>query len=389
MTLKRIFFFSGSEYWRYDWMLNGAKADTVDATKYPRSISGPWPGLFASGIDAAFCWRNGKVYFFSGDRYSRYDARLDRVDDNYPKSIGDNWGGVRAAGFDSGIDAALHWGNGQVYWFKGDKYIRLANSATGWAIDGDYPKQIGPNWPGVAGTGFERDLSGCVNWGDGNIYWFKGDQYIRLTEKPAPLGKSMDDDNFPKQIADAWPGVPTTGFESCVEWPYAEVAAGTFSMPSGAQAVSVAGGRKQASFAMNIDFVNSPDPVACAVGEYRQQVRGAFTRLGVDQLFQLANPSGGAPRAFHRTEFREDGIVAPPAGVTTFYGHRNDAAGNADANDQYLPDRLTGCQYRGLDTPGLPNIAGRGLTAEFMGEAMDRGTAESLQSATWTVTIPE
>lgn len=387
MTLKRIFFFSGSEYWRYDWTLNGVTVDNVDP-RYPRAISGFWPGLFVSGIDAAFCWRNGKVYFFSGSQYSRYDALLDRVDAGYPRSIAGSWGGVRGTAFESGIDAALHWGNGQVYWFKGDQYIRLANTSTGWTIEAGYPKSIRSNWPGVAGTGFERDLSGCVNWGDGNIYWFKGDQYARFTEKPAPQGKSMDA-GYPKMIADAWPGVPTTGFESCVEWPYAEVAAGTFAMPSGAQAVSVVGGRKQASFAMNIDFVNSPDPAACAVGEYRQRVRGAFTRGGVDQLFQLANPSGGPPVAFHRTEFREDGIVAPPAGITTFYGHRHDPAGNADGNDQYLPQRDTGCRYRGLDTPGLPNVAGQGLTAEFLGEAMDQATLEVLQSSTWTVTIAE
>jgi len=396
VTLKQIYFFSGSEYWRYDWALGGVTLDRVDLTKYPRSIAGPadpalrrwWPGLFSSGIDAAFCWRNGKVYLFSGDRYVRYDARLDAVDPGYPRSIGDNWKGVRAAGFDKDIDAALHWGNGQVYWFKKDKYLRLANTSTGWAVEPGYPKAIGANWPGVAGTGFERDISGCVNWGDGNNYWFKGDQFIRLTEKPAPQGKSMDP-GYPKMIADAWPGVPTTGFEACVEWPYAEVDAGTFAMPSGAQTVSSVAGRKQASFAMNVDFVDTPHPVACAVGEYRQRVRGAFTRLGVDQLFQLANPNGGPPVAFHRTEFREDGVVAPPAGITMFYGHRDDPAGNADPNDQYLPQRDTGCQYRGLDTPGVPDIAGRGLTVEFEGSAMDRAAGEVLQSANWTVTIPE
>jgi len=70
-------------------------------------------------------------------------------------------------------------------------------------------------------------------------------------------------------------------------------------------------------------------------------------------------------------------------------GVSNDPAGNADPNDQYLPQRDTGCQYRGLDTPGVPDIAGRGLTVEFEGSAMDRAAGEVLQSANWTVTIPE
>ena len=79
--------------------------DRVDAG-YPK-VPGEdgWFGLWKTGVDAALRHpTNGKVYFFKGSEYARYDLQRDRVDPGYPKKIGvDGWFGV----WQTGIDAAL------------------------------------------------------------------------------------------------------------------------------------------------------------------------------------------------------------------------------------------------------------------------------------------
>ena len=341
VTTKRVFFFSGSEYWRFD-----VAADTVPF-QYPRQISGPWPGLFTSGVDAAFPWQNSKVYFFSGSEYSRYDALLDRVDSGYPKPI---------AG----------------------------------------------NWPGVAGTGFEHGIDAAINWGNGNRYWFKADQYIRMIEDSA--GTKTMDAGYPKPMAGNWAGVPT-GVDAAVEWPLAELAAGTFQVPTarsgwvGPAPQADGSNRWGESFRMEVDFVGtSPHPTMCSAGEYRQLVRGSFSLQNpitgaMDAIeHHLPNMAGGAPILMQGApaagaasdNFLEDGHV----GGHWQYGHRRDPATNPGPHNQFLPDRDTGCQYRGTDFPSLSWTPGTpyAVALDFRGSAVDSATAgEILATVDWSV----
>ncbi len=96
-------------YIRYD-----IKADRSDPG-YPKGINqSRWPGLWKSGIDAAINWGNGKAYFFKGNEYIRYDIKADRSDPGYPKKITQSrWPGL----WKSGTDAATNWGTGKAYFF--------------------------------------------------------------------------------------------------------------------------------------------------------------------------------------------------------------------------------------------------------------------------------
>jgi Hemopexin len=41
-------------------------------------------------VDSAVLWPNGKIYFFSGDKYFRYDVANEAVDPDYPLPIQDH-----------------------------------------------------------------------------------------------------------------------------------------------------------------------------------------------------------------------------------------------------------------------------------------------------------
>ena len=194
----KVYFFNGGAYARYD-----RGTDRADEG-YPLSVGTQWAGMtaagFDSGFDAALNYESGKVYFFSGGNYLRYDVAADRVDDGYPLPIAGQWPGLAEAGFAHRIDAALNWGNGKVYFFSGGNYVRYDMAAD--KVDDGYPLPIARQWPGLAEAGFDADLDAAVNWGNGKIFFFKGDRYVRYD-----MATDTADDGYPLPIAGNWPGL--------------------------------------------------------------------------------------------------------------------------------------------------------------------------------------
>jgi hypothetical protein len=147
-------------------------------------------------------------------------------------------------------------------------------------------------------------------------------------------------------------------------------------------------------FNMEIDFDSSTPGSVCSCGEYRQLIRGSFTANGTTLVHLLPNPAGGTPvkllprpaAGSASDNYLEDGIPSPPSGTNVYYGHRSE--GSTDSTDTYLPDRATGCQYRGNDFPGL--TAGTGTTVtidlDFRGQAVDTCNMNNcVQQNDWTV----
>lgn len=187
----KAYFFKGAQYLRYD-----PGADKTDAG-YPRPIAGNWPGFpasFASGVNAAVVWGNGKVYFFKGNQYLRYDIASDKVDPGYPKPIAGNWPGLWA----DNIGAAVAWPNGKAYFFKGSQYIRY-DIATDKADPG-YPRAIAGSWPGLPAS-FAAGVDAAVVWNNGKAYFFKGSEYLRYD-----IASDKADAGYPKPIKGNWPG---------------------------------------------------------------------------------------------------------------------------------------------------------------------------------------
>jgi hypothetical protein len=203
--ITEAYFILGSGYVRYD-----AGADAVDPG-YPKPIAGNWSRFseigFQDGIDAAVEWPNGKAYFFKGALYARYDIAGNRIELGYPLSIGDQWAGLAAAGFAEGIDAAVNWGNGKVYFFKGDQYVRYDIAAD--QADDGFPVHISDGWAGFAAAGFGSGLDTAVNWGNGKAYFFKGGLYLRYD-----IAADQMDDGYPQPISSGWPTLAAAGFGS-------------------------------------------------------------------------------------------------------------------------------------------------------------------------------
>jgi matrix metalloproteinase-14 (membrane-inserted) len=187
----KAYFFKGSQYSRYDM-----KSDRTDPG-YPKQISNEtWPGVpWHEGIDAAVNWGNGKVYFFKGGEYVRYDVKADRVDPGYPKPINsETWPGLP---WRDGVDAVVNWYNGKVYFFRGGEYVRYDVKAD--RVDPGYPKSLS-NWSGVP---WPDGVDAAANWKNGKVYFFKRNSYVRFDVKSDRV-----DSGYPKPISDeTWPGL--------------------------------------------------------------------------------------------------------------------------------------------------------------------------------------
>lgn len=153
-------------------------------------------------IDAAIEWGNGKAYFFRGDQYVRYNTMTQSVEGG-PKPIAGNWPGL----FATDIDAAVNWGQGKIYFFKGDRYSRYDVFAD--RVDDGYPKPIAGHWPKLWTSGIDA----AVNWWNGKAYFFKGSEYLRYD-----IGADKVDDGYPKPIAGQWAGLFDRDIDACINW---------------------------------------------------------------------------------------------------------------------------------------------------------------------------
>ncbi|MEH6450467.1 MAG: hemopexin repeat-containing protein [Oleispira sp.] len=198
---NKAYFFKGNQYYRYD-----LSADKVD-DGYPKDLSASsWPGLekftdSAANIDAAINWGNGKAFFFKGEQYIRYDIAADKADEGYPMNIAADWPGLeKFEGGAQNIDAAVEWSNGVVYFFKGNQYIKYDKSAdkTQWS----YPRFISiDSWDGL--QIWPANIDAALYVGSSQAYMFKEGQYVRFNPV---LDKVID--GYPKKIDNStWNGM--------------------------------------------------------------------------------------------------------------------------------------------------------------------------------------
>lgn len=190
----KFYFFRGGLYSRVDG------DDRVMDSGYPRSIAdnwGNWPTSWGNdGIDAAINWDGVSAYFFRGSQYVKVDIASKTVLAGYPKTTSTFWHNW-PSGWTS-VDAAVDWGNGKYYFFRGDKYLRYDKGND--SVDPGYPLTISDHWPGL----FSANIDSAFNDGDGKAYFFNGNVYDRVDIDD---GEHDIDDGYPANIVGNWPGV--------------------------------------------------------------------------------------------------------------------------------------------------------------------------------------
>jgi Domain of unknown function (DUF4157) len=147
---------------------------------------------------------------------------------------------------------------------------------------------------------------------------------------------------------------PSSKYKACVK---------RADIPGGLSNLAAMPGMLAGFFKMEIDWHEDDPNCACCCGEYRQFVRGFIKINGTKQTKKLFNG-----KSLSETDWNEDSDEANHA-----YGHRDLSE---EVNDKFIPDRKSGCLYRGFDTPGIddPAVAGKHveMVLEFKGQTFDR-----------------
>lgn len=184
----KLYFFRGRNYVRYDF--DKRRPDPG----YPREINGNWPSI-EPHLDAAVAWPDGTADFFHGNGFQRLLASSKQPIGG-PHYTARLWKGLPLS-FRVGVDAVLHWPNGKVYIFQGERYLRFGSRFH--SLDEGYPKSIAQNWPGLWKQGVETGFVAP----DGKAYFFRGGEYIRYD-----IDLDRADPDFPKPVEPDWPGLP-------------------------------------------------------------------------------------------------------------------------------------------------------------------------------------
>jgi len=142
-------------------------------------------------IDAAINWGNGSAYFFKGKEF--IEINLNTNHSSGVKRINKkNWPGLEGL---KKIEAAENFGQGLAYFFSGDQFL-VYDVKKKAPLDG-YPRTIkSQDFPGLEKfEGGASNFDAVVNWGNGKVYFFKGEEYIRFDIK-----NHKADPDFPKTL---------------------------------------------------------------------------------------------------------------------------------------------------------------------------------------------
>lgn len=153
---------------------------------------------------------------------------------------------------------------------------------------------------------------------------------------------------------------------------------GTANLPSGTLPATLNGGKLGADWNMSADFTGDPPvPAICGpCGEYRQYVKGTFTKNGSAVRHDLC----GTP--LDPSNYNEDcGVFG---GRQLKYGYHSIQFANSNFS---RPDQATGFRWDGYDYPGIRGSSGDqlGVSLQFMGSLIDTCNGATLGGSTWSV----
>uniref|UniRef100_H3CTT6 Matrix metallopeptidase 15 n=1 Tax=Tetraodon nigroviridis TaxID=99883 RepID=H3CTT6_TETNG len=133
----KFVFFKDDQFWLF------READVLPG--YPQPLRAYGNGVPVHKIDTAIWWEpNGYTYFFSGDRYWRFNEQTRSTDSDFPKP-NSRWGRIP----DSPKGAFLSDDSAFTYFYHGSSYWRFDNRRE---ADKGYPRSILKDFMGCSGA---------------------------------------------------------------------------------------------------------------------------------------------------------------------------------------------------------------------------------------------
>ena len=253
------YFFSGKEY----IIVQRPETGPGKVISGPSQISDwQWPsGFGANGIDAAL-YSGSVCFFFKGAQYIQVTRGINgffsvgpngkpEISGPFPIS---NWKWPNGFGA-SGIDAAL-WSGTATYFFRGNQYIRVTRTSdTDFGItDPDYPRSIYAGWGWS--NDFNNGVKGALPSGS-RCYFFRGNQYMRVS-RGFELGGFIDS-GYPQPISPNWgwpQGFGENGIDAALYSGGPLVAPGSLALSSRYNYILTAGGKNITNFVLTINIDN-------------------------------------------------------------------------------------------------------------------------------------
>ena len=151
-----------------------------------KKLNQAYPSLTFDRIDAALDYGNGKVYLFRGNQYVRVDKATNQVDPGYPKATTSAWKGLPASSW----EAAFSWGNSSIF-IKSKQTYRYDNAST--SVTSNSPQAFdAAHWPNLP---FGYLDAGFNHKGKGRTYLFNDDSYCRIDNATGKI-----EEGYPKSL---------------------------------------------------------------------------------------------------------------------------------------------------------------------------------------------
>uniref|UniRef100_UPI0037E84A3A matrix metallopeptidase-21 n=1 Tax=Semicossyphus pulcher TaxID=241346 RepID=UPI0037E84A3A len=129
-----VYFFKGTQFWRYDNENDQAFRQDPEGHRYPRLISEGFPGVF-SPIDTAFYdRRDSHIYFFRNTLVYAFDVEANSLARGFPRNIRDVFPAVESGDHpDGNIDAAyFSYTHNAIFLLKGTRFWQVVGSRNRW-----------------------------------------------------------------------------------------------------------------------------------------------------------------------------------------------------------------------------------------------------------------
>ncbi|XP_072312874.1 matrix metallopeptidase-21-like [Eucyclogobius newberryi] len=125
-----VYFFKGSQFWRYDTEQDQVFRRDPDGQTYPRPISEGFPGVPSPIDTAVFDRRDGNIYFFKGTQVFAFSVDSRRVARGYPRPLHSVFPALDPQDHPMlSLDAAyFSYFHNALFLFKDTRFWRVANS---------------------------------------------------------------------------------------------------------------------------------------------------------------------------------------------------------------------------------------------------------------------